>query len=144
MFDDSNATWVHVDPATGEILGVSDRSARMYRWVFNFLHDFDLPMLLRNEPARDILISVLSIAGLVIALSGIVVSWRHLRRRYAQDAESAGKIKETITRSLKLFLFKLISDRQPGDCVFTVIRQAKSATDANVHFVLEIGTKVDP
>jgi uncharacterized iron-regulated membrane protein len=91
VFDDANATWVHVDPATGELLGLSDRSARTYRWVFSFLHDFDLPVLLRNQPARDILIWVLSIAGLVISLSGIVIGWRHLKRKSLQRGRQAAR-----------------------------------------------------
>jgi hypothetical protein len=51
-----------------------------YRWLFNFLHDYDLPILLRNQPARDILVWLLSIAGLVISVSGVVVGWLTLAR----------------------------------------------------------------
>ncbi|WP_083567381.1 PepSY domain-containing protein [Hyphomicrobium sp. CS1GBMeth3] len=80
-FDDPSATWLFIDPATAGIVAVSDRSARVYRWLFNFLHDYDLPILLRNQPARDILVWVLSIAGLVVSVSGIVVGWRVLARR---------------------------------------------------------------
>ena len=78
--DDANGSWLFIDPATGDIAGLSDRSARTYRWLFNFLHDYDLPVLLRNQPARDILVWLLSIAGLVISISGVVVGWRTLRR----------------------------------------------------------------
>lgn len=52
-FGDPSSTWLFLDPATGEIAGSSDRSARIYRWLLNFLHDYDLPILLRNQPARD-------------------------------------------------------------------------------------------
>lgn len=79
-FDDANGTWLFIEPATGEIAGLSDHSARTYRWLFNFLHDYDLPVLLRNQPARDILIWLLSLAGLVISISGVVVGWRTLKR----------------------------------------------------------------
>jgi hypothetical protein len=80
QFDDANNTWLYINPATGEIAGLSDRSARTYRWLFNFLHDYDLPVLLRNQPARDILVWLLSIAGLIISVSGVVVGWRTLAR----------------------------------------------------------------
>ena len=80
QFEDTNRTWLFIDPATGEIAGSSDSSARTYRWLFNFLHDYDLPILLRNQPARDILVWLLSIAGLVISVSGVVVGWRTLAR----------------------------------------------------------------
>lgn len=79
-FDDAAATWLFLDPATGQIAGLSDGSARTYRWLFNFFHDYDLPILLRNQPARDILVWVLSIAGLVISVSGIVIGWRTIVR----------------------------------------------------------------
>ena len=80
QFDDANRSWLFIDPATGEIAGLSDSSARTYRWLFNFLHDYDLPVLLRNQPARDILVWLLSIAGLVISVSGVVIGWRTLAR----------------------------------------------------------------
>ena len=34
-----------------------------------------------NQPARDILMWLLSIAGLIISVSGVVVGWRTLARR---------------------------------------------------------------
>lgn len=82
-FDDPSATWLFLDPATGAIAGLSDRSARTYRWLFNFLHDYDLPVLLRNQPARDLIVWILSIAGLVVSVSGVVIGWRTLTRRSA-------------------------------------------------------------
>lgn len=80
VFDDPAATWVFLDPATGAIAGLSDTSGRTYRWLFNFFHDYDLPILLRNQPARDIIVWLLSIAGMVISVSGIVIGWRTLKR----------------------------------------------------------------
>ena len=80
QFDDADRSWLFIDPATGELAGLSDSSARTYRWLFNFLHDYDLPILLRNPPARDILVWLLSIAGLVISVSGVVAGWRALAR----------------------------------------------------------------
>ncbi len=70
-----------IDPATGAIAGVIDRSARAYRWLFSFLHDYDLPVLLRNQPARDIVVWLLSIAGLIVSVTGVVVGYRTLARR---------------------------------------------------------------
>jgi uncharacterized iron-regulated membrane protein len=80
QFDDPNRTWLIIDPRTGEIAGLSDSSARTHRWLFNFLHDYDLPVLLRNQPARDGIVWLLSIAGLILSVSGVVVGWRTLKR----------------------------------------------------------------
>lgn len=80
-FADPSATWLFINPATGEIAGLSDKSARAYRWLFNFVHDYDLPILVRHQPARDAIVWLFSIAGLVVALSGVVLGYRALRRR---------------------------------------------------------------
>ncbi|AXB79173.1 PepSY domain-containing protein [Novosphingobium sp. P6W] len=78
-FDDPARTWLHVDPATGMLLGRMGSGSRSYRWLFAALHSFDLPWLLTWRPLRDGLMWVLSGAGLAISVTGIVVGWRHLR-----------------------------------------------------------------
>lgn len=79
-FADPSATWLFLDPSTGEIADLKDRSARLYRWLFNFLHDYDLPILFRNQPARDVVVWLFSLAGLVVAVSGVVIGYLTLRR----------------------------------------------------------------
>lgn len=79
-FDAVSRTSIYVDPATGKIAGVIDRSARANRWLFDFLHDYDLPVLLRNSPVREVLIWLLSLAGMIISVSGVVIAWRTLKR----------------------------------------------------------------
>lgn len=79
-FDDPNRTWLHIDPMTGRLLGLSDNGQRTDRWLFSALHTFDLPLLLQWPLFRDILMIVLSIAGLSISVTGIVIGWRRLRR----------------------------------------------------------------
>lgn len=80
-FDDRRGTWFHIDPMTGEILGMMTDNDRGERWAFNFLHDFDLPVLLHSRPSWDILMWALSIGGLVISVSGVVIGWRRLKRK---------------------------------------------------------------
>jgi len=79
-FDDAAATWAYLDPASGSLLGRSDRSRRAYRWLFNAAHSWDLGWLLQHRPAWDIAMWALSIAGLVISVSGVVIGWRRLFR----------------------------------------------------------------
>lgn len=78
-FDDPDATWFHVDPATGEILGRADRSSRAYRWLFHAPHSVDFLFLLQRRPAWDAVVWLLSAAGLIISVSGVVIGWRRLR-----------------------------------------------------------------
>lgn len=83
IFGDDAATWIHLDPATGDVLGRTSRGGRTYRWLFNALHDFDLRVLLHHRPLWDIVVIALSIGGLIISVSGIVVGWRRLGRKFA-------------------------------------------------------------
>lgn len=90
-FDDPHATWLHIDPSTGELLGVSDSGRRGYRWLFSALHSFDLPWLLQHRWLRDALMIILSLAGLIVSLSGVVVGWRYLRPKPAYKAEVSSR-----------------------------------------------------
>lgn len=49
--------------------------------MFNFLHDFDLRVLRHHRPAWDLVIWLLSIGGMVVAVSGVVIGWRRLGRK---------------------------------------------------------------
>jgi uncharacterized iron-regulated membrane protein len=89
-FDDEDHTWFHIDPKTGEILDRTYESRRAYRWLFNGLHSFDFQFLIRHRPAWDIVVWSLSLFGLTISTSGIVIAWRRLqrhRRKLKHDPE---------------------------------------------------------
>jgi uncharacterized iron-regulated membrane protein len=80
-FDDPHRSWLYVDPRTGLLVGQSNDGRRAYRWLFSALHSFDLPILIENRLIRDGLMILLSLAGLIISVSGVIVGWRYLRRR---------------------------------------------------------------
>jgi uncharacterized iron-regulated membrane protein len=79
-FDDTAQSWFHIDPRTGDILGRSDESRRTYRWLFNALHSLDFHALIAHRPAWDIVVWLLSLLGVVISTSGVVIGWRRLMR----------------------------------------------------------------
>ena len=79
-FDDDTQSWFHIDPTTGDLLGGSDSSRRSYRWLFNALHSFDFPWLLAYRPAWDIVVWLLSLLGMTISVSGVVIGWRYLKK----------------------------------------------------------------
>ena len=79
-FGDEAQSWFHIDPVTGDILGRSDSSRRSYRWLFEALHRFDFPWLLAHRPAWDIVVWLLSLLGMTISVSGVVIGWRYLRK----------------------------------------------------------------
>ncbi len=62
------------------------------RWLFNALHDFDLPFLLANRALRDPLMWLLSGFGIMMSLSGIVIGWRHLVQRRKRGVAARGRM----------------------------------------------------
>ncbi|MES2698784.1 MAG: PepSY domain-containing protein [Pseudomonadota bacterium] len=81
-YGDEAATWVHIDPATGELLGESDVRRRTYRWLFDLFHRWDLNLLLAAAPARELLIWLMSLAGLISSVTAVYLGWLRLRRPY--------------------------------------------------------------
>lgn len=79
-FDDAAQSWFHLDPMTGDVLGRSDTSRRSYRWLFNALHSLDFPLLLTYRPAWDLVVWTLSLLGMIVSVSGVVIGWRHLKK----------------------------------------------------------------
>lgn len=78
VFDDPAQTWLHIDPATGILLGQVGSGGRTHRWLFAALHSFDLPFLLEMRLLRDALMWIFSAAGLIVSVSGVVIGWRRL------------------------------------------------------------------
>ncbi|MCZ2290397.1 MAG: PepSY domain-containing protein [Burkholderiales bacterium] len=79
-WDDPGATWAVIDPRTGILLQVSDRHGRASRWLFAFLHSFDLPVLLASRPAWDLWMLSFGLAGIVLTGAAVVTGSRRLRR----------------------------------------------------------------
>jgi hypothetical protein len=79
IFDDEDRTWIHVDPRTGQVLGWMRHSDRIHRWLFNAFHSLDFRWLLAHRPAWDLVMWLLSLAGIAISISSVVIGWRRLR-----------------------------------------------------------------
>lgn len=92
IFGDPEKTWATIDPNSGALLARQDASGRGYRWLFNALHDFDLPFLLANRALRDPLMWLLSAFGIVMSLSGVVIGWRHLVRCHKRRLARKGAV----------------------------------------------------
>ncbi|NKC01747.1 MAG: hypothetical protein GKR90_25055 [Pseudomonadales bacterium] len=81
--NDPASTWVHVDPRTGEIVSVMDRSRRLYRWLFNGLHSLDVPGLVDRRPLWDVVILILLVVGFMGSVTGVVVGSRRLIKSFS-------------------------------------------------------------
>lgn len=63
VFADEHATWVHVDPLTGAVLGRLDGHRRASRWLFAMLHSWDWVPLLERRPLWDAVMLVLGLGA---------------------------------------------------------------------------------
>jgi len=82
VFDDPGHTWVYLDAATGQVALSIDSTQRVGRWLFNFLHSWDLPALLSpvHGGARIAVLIALSAGGLLLSATAVVIAVRRLRR----------------------------------------------------------------
>jgi len=78
VFADAQASWVHVDPHTGAVLGRTDSHRRVSRWLFGMLHSWDWLPLLERRPLWDIVLIALSLGGVAMSLTGVVIGWRRV------------------------------------------------------------------
>ena len=78
-FTDAHATWSYIDPFTGEVALSVDRAQRAGRWLFNFLHSWDVPVMLTSGIGRDVILILLSLGGLAMSITGVVIGYARLR-----------------------------------------------------------------
>ena len=79
VFADREQNWVYLDPRTGQVALAVDRTQRLGRWLFNFLHSWDLPVLLTPAWPREAVLIALSIGGLLLSATAMVIGLRRLR-----------------------------------------------------------------
>ena len=81
-FADARRTWLYLSPRTGRIAARFTNRSRLERWLYSGLHDLDFPFLYWHRPAWDITVIVLSLGGLALSLTSIVLALKYLRRQY--------------------------------------------------------------
>jgi len=89
VFDDPHATWVHLDPHTGAVLGRLDRGKRTSRWLFAMLHSWDWLPLLERRPLWDLVLIALSLGGTLLSVTGVAIGWRRLGRALGRGQRAA-------------------------------------------------------
>lgn len=86
QYDDPGRTLVYISPSTADVVLSADEAQRAGRWLFNFLHSWDLPWILRHPIARETALTIMSIGALTLALTGVVLGFRRLRAFLAHRA----------------------------------------------------------
>jgi hypothetical protein len=69
-----------MDPDTGQLVMKSDDGTRARRWLYNGLHSFDAQWLLRRGWWWDLTIWLLSLGGLALSVTGVVITWQWIQR----------------------------------------------------------------
>ena len=82
-FGDADATWFHLDPATGRILNQSTSTNRLFRHIYNGLHSFDWWWLWSRRPLWDVVVITFCLGGLSLSVLGVVLGIRRLRVEFS-------------------------------------------------------------
>ena len=65
-YRDDQGTWLYLDPKTASV-SVLSRHSRVRRWLYDAMHEFDIPYLYDRRPLWDIVVIGFSIGGVVLA-----------------------------------------------------------------------------
>lgn len=80
VLQDQAASWVYVNPESGRVIEVMDRSRRLYRWLFFGLHTLDFPFLASDWVWTPVILGLLGL-GFAFSVTSIVIGWRRLHRK---------------------------------------------------------------
>ncbi|MDR6524377.1 hypothetical protein J2789_007088 [Variovorax paradoxus] len=93
-FGDPHDTWIYLDAWTGDVALSMDRSQRTGRWLFSFLHSWDLPSMLHAAAWRESVLIILSLGGFLVSVTGIVIGYRRILT-WLEHARAGGRASVT-------------------------------------------------
>ena len=79
-YNDSDSTWLYLDPQNGMVSMRQTTRTRVNRWLYNGLHSLDFPFLYYRRPVWDIVLVVLSLGGIGLSMTTMWPAIRRLRR----------------------------------------------------------------
>ena len=82
-YADADQTWLYFSSRDGALLQRETASGRPIRWLYRGLHSLDFPGLYEAGWMWDVVIVALSIGGLLLSMTSVIVGWRFLRRSRA-------------------------------------------------------------
>jgi uncharacterized iron-regulated membrane protein len=80
-FGDEQGTLVYVDPHMAKVVYKYTTVNKWERWLYHGLHSFDFPFLLKYRPLWDIVMWLMGLGGLAVSITGVVLTWRWLKRK---------------------------------------------------------------
>ncbi|WP_234735074.1 PepSY domain-containing protein [Tellurirhabdus bombi] len=85
--DTPEKTWYYIDLKTGQIVLKHERGSRLERWLYHGLHSLDFRFLLYKRPLWDIVVGTLMLGGTLVSLTGLVLTWKWLRRKFRRKSK---------------------------------------------------------
>ncbi|MDJ1482505.1 PepSY domain-containing protein [Cytophagaceae bacterium YF14B1] len=79
--DTPEKTWYYVDLQTGQVALRSETRNRWERWLYHGLHSLDFGWLRSRRPLWDIIMFVLLTGGLLASSTGLVLTWKWIKRK---------------------------------------------------------------
>ncbi|WP_212001882.1 PepSY domain-containing protein [Chitinophaga sp. HK235] len=79
--DNSEQTWYYFDLKTGQLALRHEKGSRLERWLYHGLHSLDFSFLVYRRPLWDIVVWVLMLGGTAVSITGLVLTWKWLRRK---------------------------------------------------------------
>jgi hypothetical protein len=86
-FDDADETWLYLYAGDGSLVQSESRSSRAERWAYQSLHSLDFPVLYQTPWLWYPLIIALSLGGLALSLTSMIIGWRFLRGKIRPATE---------------------------------------------------------
>jgi hypothetical protein len=76
---DPQGTIFYIDLSDGRVARSYSRWERLDRWLYQGLHDFDLPWLYRYRPLWDVLVIFGLAGGAWLSTTSVIIAWRRIR-----------------------------------------------------------------
>ncbi len=79
-WDNNSKDILYIDPLTGQALTSNNRNSRIHRWLYQGLHKMEFKFLKQHEVLRKTILILLSIGGLIISFTGVILGCKWLKR----------------------------------------------------------------
>ncbi|MDA1183501.1 MAG: PepSY domain-containing protein [Acidobacteria bacterium] len=86
-FNDEAGTWLYLDSQDGSLVQAEVRGSRAERWLYQGLHSLDVPWLYQRPWVWYPAIIGLSLGGLALSLTSVIVGWTWLRGKVTRAVE---------------------------------------------------------
>lgn len=78
--NDEAGTWLYINPATAEEVKRYTKNTRLSRWVYKAAHTFKFGFFKKAEWLRKTILILLSIVGIVISITGVMLTNKRIVR----------------------------------------------------------------